>query len=65
MTEWGYSLELAAGLDSGPRLVSKHWVIRELPDGEMERRGPFVSQVAAENVAKALNIAIRMEGLIG
>jgi hypothetical protein len=63
--EWHYSLHLSAGLDSGPRIVAKHYVVRELPSGEMEQKGPYVSQGSAENIALALNIALRMAGQLG
>jgi hypothetical protein len=58
--EWAYALHLAAAMDSGPRIVAKHVVVRELPNGEMEQKGPYVSQQAAELIAKALNISVRM-----
>ena len=58
--EWAYALHLSTALDSGPRIVAKHYVIRELPSGEYEQKGPYVSQRAAELVAKALNISERM-----
>jgi hypothetical protein len=58
--EWGYALHLSTAMDSGPRLVAKHMICRELPSGDYEQKGPYVSQAAAENIAKALNIAERM-----
>ncbi len=63
--EWHYSLYLAAAMDSGPRLAAKHMVVREMPDGQMEHKGPYVSQGSAENIALALNIAERMRERLG